>query len=260
MKIKTCGIYKITSITGSIYIGQSTHIESRFEGYKKLRCKGQPKLHSSFKKHGVYNHAFEIIEECIQDLLNEREVHWVEHFNTFNTEHGMNLTSGGEHAIMSQETRKRISQNLTGKKHSEERNKKQSEKLKGTTKSEEFKKKISDKMKGVPKSEEHRKNLKGNKNSVGNIKSEEGRKNVSKANIGNKYASGKRTEEQNKRNSKSKMGNKSSLGHKQSPEHLANKEKTRKENKQLKQHVIQSILFRESYFKQLKPDTFIQEK
>lgn len=42
---KNCGIYKITSPTGRIYIGQAIDIEKRRRGYfKPTGAKGQPRL------------------------------------------------------------------------------------------------------------------------------------------------------------------------------------------------------------------------
>jgi len=70
------GIYKIISPTNKIYIGQSTNIENRWIKYKCLDCKVQIKLYRSLIKHGYDNHTFEIIEECTEDLLNEREIYW----------------------------------------------------------------------------------------------------------------------------------------------------------------------------------------
>jgi len=70
------GIYKITSPSGKIYIGQSIDIENRWKQYKYFKInKGSigPKLLNSFKKYGYENHIFEIIEECSVDNLHERE-------------------------------------------------------------------------------------------------------------------------------------------------------------------------------------------
>ena len=39
-----CGIYKITSPSGKIYIGQSINIKSRWKYYEKLRCNKQFKI------------------------------------------------------------------------------------------------------------------------------------------------------------------------------------------------------------------------
>lgn len=78
------GIYKITSPTGRIYIGQSSDIKRRFEEYKKLNnCKSQPKLYNSFLKHGVESHYFEIIVTCKIHELNTFERYYQDlHFVT----------------------------------------------------------------------------------------------------------------------------------------------------------------------------------
>lgn len=62
------GIYKITSPTKKVYIGQSVNIERRFLVYKKLNCKKQPRLYDSFRKYGVDKHKFEILCECEADV------------------------------------------------------------------------------------------------------------------------------------------------------------------------------------------------
>jgi group I intron endonuclease len=70
------GVYKITSPTNKIYIGQSINIERRYKEYSKSNCKNQTKLFLSLKKHGFENHKFEIIEECDVSILEERETYW----------------------------------------------------------------------------------------------------------------------------------------------------------------------------------------
>lgn len=47
------GIYKITSPTNKIYIGQSVNIEKRLKSYKDNLPKSQTLLLRSFLKHGV---------------------------------------------------------------------------------------------------------------------------------------------------------------------------------------------------------------
>ena len=186
MKTKTCGIYKITSTSGKIYIGQSVDIEDRWKCHKKHQEKGQSKLYSSLRKHGIENHIFEIIEECLQELLNEREVYWIKYFDSFGTHLGLNLVSGGLGGRPSEETKKRQSEAAKGNtsasgKRTEETVKKLSDAAKGNTNasgtrteeqikrmsdagkkkappSEETKKKISTKLSGRTLTEEHRKN------------------------------------------------------------------------------------------------------
>jgi len=56
---KKCGIYKITSPTGKIYIGQSVDIDRRFRCYVNLHhVKSQRKLHYSLLKHGAKFHQY----------------------------------------------------------------------------------------------------------------------------------------------------------------------------------------------------------
>jgi len=79
------GIYKITSPSGKIYIGQSTNIEKRVSRYKKLSCEKQVKLYSSLKKYGWDSHKFEIIE-IVEDsgMLLDRETCWKLYYDVLN--------------------------------------------------------------------------------------------------------------------------------------------------------------------------------
>ena len=67
------GIYKITSPTKKIYIGQSIDVNDRFTKYKRLNCDNQTILIRSFRKYGVDSHKFEILEECLESELNDKE-------------------------------------------------------------------------------------------------------------------------------------------------------------------------------------------
>lgn len=78
------GIYKITSPSGRIYIGQTTNSKDRFRRYYYLDCKEQTKLYRSFLKYGYLNHTFEIIEECDIQQLNEKERFWQDYYNVLN--------------------------------------------------------------------------------------------------------------------------------------------------------------------------------
>jgi len=111
------GIYKITSPTGKIYIGQSNDVETRIRNYKSLKsaCKKQRKLYASLVKYGPKQHIFEIICECTQPELNIKEAYYICLFNTFNSDTGMNLTSGGDSHILSEETKKKISNSNKGR-------------------------------------------------------------------------------------------------------------------------------------------------
>jgi len=76
------GIYKITSPSGRVYIGQSVNIERRMKEYQNLeQIKSQSKLHKSLNKYGTSNHIFEVIEECTVEELNEKERYWQDFYN-----------------------------------------------------------------------------------------------------------------------------------------------------------------------------------
>jgi group I intron endonuclease len=87
------GVYKITNPIGKIYIGQSIDIKKRFNAYKKLRCKNQPKIYNSFVKYGVENHIFEILEELDVQSLNKRERFWQKEFDVLNNGLNCKLTN-----------------------------------------------------------------------------------------------------------------------------------------------------------------------
>lgn len=98
--MKTCGIYKITSPTGRIYIGQSTQIEFRWIQYKYYERQNESILiNNSIKKHGYENHIFEIIEICEKQNLDEKEIYWIDFYKSNYKKYpelkGMNLTEGG---------------------------------------------------------------------------------------------------------------------------------------------------------------------
>ena len=89
------GIYKITSPSGRVYIGQSVECETRWKQYIHTGVK-QTKLYRSFEKYGKDLHTFEIIEECSAENLNTRERYWQDFYNVL--EEGLNcrLTATGD--------------------------------------------------------------------------------------------------------------------------------------------------------------------
>jgi hypothetical protein len=104
-------IYKITSPSGKIYIGQSVDFKRRLTKYRNLRCKTQTKLYNSLKKYGFENHTIEIVKDNIKCMtaLNFYEELYIKKYDTFNTENGLNLRSGGMNNTPSDETRQRMS-------------------------------------------------------------------------------------------------------------------------------------------------------
>lgn len=96
----SCGIYKITNnINNKIYIGCSKNIEHRWLAHKSesiLEHNQQYNysIHKAFRKYGLDNFSFEIIEELPENQLFEREKYWIKYYNSFND--GYNETMGGD--------------------------------------------------------------------------------------------------------------------------------------------------------------------
>lgn len=109
------GIYKITSPTGKVYIGQSVNLKKRINQYKNLNCKRQPLIYRSLLKYGVDAHTFEIIEECVIEQLNNRERYYQDLFNCLSN--GLNCSLVNTYIlpkVMSEDTRRKISRSRTG--------------------------------------------------------------------------------------------------------------------------------------------------
>lgn len=97
------GIYKITNnINNHCYIGQSRQIEKRWNNHKIASSNKNDKgynypLYKAFRKYGIDNFTFEIIEECAIEQLNDKEIYWI---NYYNPEY--NQTTGGDYTIIPQ--------------------------------------------------------------------------------------------------------------------------------------------------------------
>lgn len=96
-------IYKITNkINGKSYIGQTNNIKRRFMEHKNMKSiKDEEEtkiLYQAFKKYGILNFTFEVLEEEIENY-NEREIYWINFYHTYIQDpqcQGYNMTPGGE--------------------------------------------------------------------------------------------------------------------------------------------------------------------
>jgi len=127
------GIYCIENLVNhKKYIGQSNDIDYRWKRHKyELNCGTHDNdyLQKSWNKYGEGNFIFYILELCEIEKLDEREVYYIDFYETFsNREKGYNLTSGGQlNKKYSQEVCNKISQALQGHNVSESSRKKISE-------------------------------------------------------------------------------------------------------------------------------------
>lgn len=143
------GIYKITSPSNKIYIGQSINIEDRWKKYQKYpeSIKNQTKLYNSIIKYGSENHIFEIIEECEESKLLERETYWKNFYKVLEIP-SLCCRIDGKGGKNSRETNLKIGKIHKGKKYSKESKQKISKAKKGIVFTEEHKRKISEAKKG----------------------------------------------------------------------------------------------------------------
>ena len=92
------GIYKIENkINGKVYIGQSKSVEYRWWRHKKNLNANKHEnqyLQNSWNKNGEDAFDFVLIEECLEEELNDKEIYWIQKYDSYNN--GYNLTLGGE--------------------------------------------------------------------------------------------------------------------------------------------------------------------
>ena len=89
-------IYKITNIVNNKkYVGQTSQNPKLRWRYHIYNAKHNPimVISHAIAKYGENNFRFEIIEECLEQDLNKREIHWIEKLDTFHE--GYNSTLGG---------------------------------------------------------------------------------------------------------------------------------------------------------------------
>lgn len=225
-KVK-CGVYKITSPSNRIYIGQAVNVEKRWRTYKKIDCKSQRRLYNSLLKHGVENHIFEIVELCeIKDLnINERK--WQEYYNSTGRQ-GLNclLTKTGDKSgKLCEATKKKMSEYwlnayANGRVHP----------CTGTTLSKERKDALREVRKNQVITKESRDKAVETRRERGNLQpTDEQRKRMSDAHIGNVVTEETRI--------KIGLANKGKILSKETKQKLSDANKGRKHSDEMKQKI-----------------------
>ena len=80
-------IYLITNKdNGHTFIGQTTLPMNRIwqQHIQEANKMSSTPLHKAFRQYGVHRFNIQEIDECNENLLAERELHWIQHYNTFN--------------------------------------------------------------------------------------------------------------------------------------------------------------------------------
>jgi group I intron endonuclease len=116
-------IYLIVSPTQKIYVGQTIDFRRRMNAYKNTeKIKHQKALKNSLLKYGFDNHKIEILCTYKKCELNNWEKFYIKFFDCFNTDWGLNSTSGGDSPerkkgeALSEDWKQKISQSNKGKK------------------------------------------------------------------------------------------------------------------------------------------------
>lgn len=105
------GIYKITNIkNGKVYVGKANDIVSRWSehrrDYKKEKFK-KKHLYLAFRKHGIENFKFEVLQECKEEELNMLEKSYISKLSSFSfmkEKGGYNTALGGDGGVCVGET------------------------------------------------------------------------------------------------------------------------------------------------------------
>lgn len=90
-------IYKISNdINNKVYIGQTKQLLHQRWSMHKQHSKTLPNLlYRAMRKYGIEHFTIEAIEECKEELLNEREVYWIKYYDSFHN--GYNMNPGGNY-------------------------------------------------------------------------------------------------------------------------------------------------------------------
>ncbi len=134
-------IYKIINIiNGKIYVGKHISADDNYIGSGLL-------LRQAIRKYGREKFKKEILEICSEEIVDQREIHWINKLNATVRGIGYNLTKGIKRP---EEVRRRISKSRMGIIHSEEHRRKISKTLLGRKLPEITKSRMSKARKGIP--------------------------------------------------------------------------------------------------------------
>ena len=95
------GIYEIVNMkTGRRYIGSTARLSIRFLQHRSKLRKGthdNPSLQNAWNKYGEGSFVIDVLERCPKsfDVLNEREIYWINKLDALARGRGFNIATGG---------------------------------------------------------------------------------------------------------------------------------------------------------------------
>ena len=118
--IKIIGIYSITNkINNKKYIGYSIDIKRRWATHKRNLKNNKHEndhLQKAYNKYGENAFKYQIVEECTQEELKNKEKYWIAFYDSKNN--GYNMSEGGDGILNpTEDVRKKISEALKGEKN-----------------------------------------------------------------------------------------------------------------------------------------------
>ena len=119
MTIRASGIYKITNnVDGKVYIGKTKNFRNRWRQYKydyenrRTRCLNSY-IMNAMLKHGFDAFSFSIVEFCDVGICSERELYWMDFYDSCNHDKGYNLRRDSSSGMITHEsTSDKISKRL----------------------------------------------------------------------------------------------------------------------------------------------------
>ena len=108
-------IYLIENkINGHKYVGKTLMgYKNRFKLHivESKKFNERP-LYRAFNKYGIKNFKVKVLQTCNADVLDNREIYWIDFFDTFNDHQHYNCTRGGDGGEVIQEVKDRISETM----------------------------------------------------------------------------------------------------------------------------------------------------
>lgn len=110
-------IYRITNqVTKKQYVGQTIDLDTRWHHHRTKKNSNCRYLKFAFNKYGMDNFVFELICVCFDDDMDAYEEKYIEMYKTL-VPNGYNLRKGGNSGRHHEETKRKISMALKGKRY-----------------------------------------------------------------------------------------------------------------------------------------------